>query len=90
MTSLKIPSCVEPLILCSCILSCVVVVVQTFRDLVWLCPQCTEAVCQALPGCEENIQDSEVDGNSPLLTGRRGMLGTLLCEMESNSSFYPV
>uniref|UniRef100_A0A8C0ZWJ5 AP complex subunit beta n=1 Tax=Castor canadensis TaxID=51338 RepID=A0A8C0ZWJ5_CASCN len=35
------------------------VVVQTFRDLVWLCPQCTEAVCQALPGCEEYIQDSE-------------------------------
>ncbi|XP_023445868.1 AP-4 complex subunit beta-1 isoform X3 [Dasypus novemcinctus] len=35
------------------------VVVQTFRDLVWLCPQCTEAVCQALPGSEENIQDSE-------------------------------
>ncbi|XP_037355571.1 AP-4 complex subunit beta-1 isoform X1 [Talpa occidentalis] len=35
------------------------VVVQTFRDLVWLCPQCTEAVCQALPGCEENIEDSE-------------------------------
>ncbi|XP_007169424.1 AP-4 complex subunit beta-1 isoform X1 [Balaenoptera acutorostrata] len=35
------------------------VVVQTFRDLVWLCPQCTEAVCQALPGCEESIQDSE-------------------------------
>ncbi|XP_062960996.1 AP-4 complex subunit beta-1 isoform X3 [Cynocephalus volans] len=35
------------------------VVVQTFRDLIWLCPQCTEAVCQALPGCEENIQDSE-------------------------------
>ncbi|KAF7471896.1 Hypothetical predicted protein [Marmota monax] len=45
--------------LCSCILGYVVVVVQTFRDLVWLCPQCTEAVCQALPGCEENIQDSE-------------------------------
>ncbi|XP_072500506.1 AP-4 complex subunit beta-1 [Notamacropus eugenii] len=34
-------------------------VIQTFRNLVWLCPQCTEAVCQALPGCEENIQDSE-------------------------------
>ncbi|XP_068774769.1 AP-4 complex subunit beta-1 isoform X1 [Struthio camelus] len=34
-------------------------VVQTFRDLVWLCPQCTDAVCQALPGCEETIQDSE-------------------------------
>ncbi|XP_020857831.1 AP-4 complex subunit beta-1 isoform X2 [Phascolarctos cinereus] len=34
-------------------------VVQTFRNLVWLCPQCMEAVCQALPGCEENIQDSE-------------------------------
>uniref|UniRef100_G1KAG2 AP complex subunit beta n=2 Tax=Anolis carolinensis TaxID=28377 RepID=G1KAG2_ANOCA len=34
-------------------------VVQVFRDLVWLCPQCTETVSQALPGCEENIQDSE-------------------------------
>uniref|UniRef100_A0A8D0H7I5 AP complex subunit beta n=1 Tax=Sphenodon punctatus TaxID=8508 RepID=A0A8D0H7I5_SPHPU len=34
-------------------------VVQVFRDLVWLCPQCTEAVCQALPSCEETIQDSE-------------------------------
>ncbi|XP_067913144.1 AP-4 complex subunit beta-1 isoform X1 [Heterodontus francisci] len=34
-------------------------VIQTFRDLVWLCPQCTTTVCQALPGCEENIQDSE-------------------------------
>ncbi|NXA42339.1 AP4B1 protein, partial [Eudromia elegans] len=34
-------------------------VVQTFRDLIWLCPQCTDAVCQALPSCEEIIQDSE-------------------------------
>ncbi|KAL8179149.1 UNVERIFIED_CONTAM: AP-4 complex subunit beta-1 [Gekko kuhli] len=34
-------------------------VVQVFRDLVWLCPQCTESVSQALPGCEEAIQDSE-------------------------------
>ncbi|XP_010075197.1 PREDICTED: AP-4 complex subunit beta-1 [Pterocles gutturalis] len=34
-------------------------VVQVFRDLVWLCPQCTDAVCQALPGCEDIIQDSE-------------------------------
>ncbi|XP_065259087.1 AP-4 complex subunit beta-1 isoform X1 [Emys orbicularis] len=34
-------------------------VVQAFRDLVWLCPQCTEAVCQALPSCEEAMQDSE-------------------------------
>ncbi|XP_067863404.1 AP-4 complex subunit beta-1 isoform X1 [Heptranchias perlo] len=34
-------------------------VIQTFRDLVWLCPQCTMTVCQALPGCEENIHDSE-------------------------------
>lgn len=45
-------------------------VVQTFRDLVWLCPQCTEAVCQALPGCEENIQDSEVDYFS-FISGQR-------------------
>lgn len=52
-----------------------VVVVQTFRDLVWLCPQCTEAVCQALPGCEEIIQDGEVDGDSPLLLGGGGCLG---------------
>ncbi|OWK53798.1 AP-4 complex subunit beta-1 [Lonchura striata] len=34
-------------------------VVRTFRDLAWLCPQCTDAVCQALPGCEDTIQDSE-------------------------------
>ncbi|XP_043928833.1 AP-4 complex subunit beta-1 [Protopterus annectens] len=34
-------------------------VVQTFRDLVWLCPQCTKTVCRALPGCEDIIQDSE-------------------------------
>ncbi|XP_053313518.1 AP-4 complex subunit beta-1 isoform X2 [Spea bombifrons] len=34
-------------------------VIQTFRDLVWLCPQCTPSVCTALPGCEENIQDNE-------------------------------
>ncbi|KAJ7411639.1 AP-4 complex subunit beta-1 [Willisornis vidua] len=34
-------------------------VVQAFRDLAWLCPQCTDAVCQALPGCEDTIQDSE-------------------------------
>ncbi|XP_073175752.1 AP-4 complex subunit beta-1 isoform X2 [Lepidochelys kempii] len=36
-----------------------IAVVQAFRDLVWLCPQCTEAVCQALPSCEEAMQDSE-------------------------------
>ncbi|KAM9320254.1 AP-4 complex subunit beta-1 [Gastrophryne carolinensis] len=34
-------------------------VIQTFRDLVWLCPQCVTSVCQALPGCEGNIQDNE-------------------------------
>ncbi|XP_061327967.1 AP-4 complex subunit beta-1 [Pezoporus flaviventris] len=34
-------------------------VIRAFRDLVWLCPQCTDAVCQALPGCEDTIQDSE-------------------------------
>ncbi|TRZ16875.1 hypothetical protein HGM15179_010188 [Zosterops borbonicus] len=34
-------------------------VVRAFRDLAWLCPQCTDAVCQALPGCEDIIQDSE-------------------------------
>lgn len=78
------------LTLCSCVLSCVAVVLQTFRDLVWLCPQCTEAVCQALPGCEECIQDSEVRDDSPFLPGRGGMPGTLLCEMGSTSSLYRV
>ncbi|XP_066559530.1 AP-4 complex subunit beta-1 [Amia ocellicauda] len=34
-------------------------VVQMFRDLVWLCPQCTAAVCEALAGVEEHVQDSE-------------------------------
>ncbi|KAM4700445.1 AP-4 complex subunit beta-1 isoform 2-T3 [Discoglossus pictus] len=34
-------------------------VIQTFRDLVWLCPQCTTAICLAIPGCEDNIQDNE-------------------------------
>ncbi|XP_061114245.1 AP-4 complex subunit beta-1 isoform X1 [Conger conger] len=34
-------------------------VVQTFRDLVWLCPQCTSSVCSAVAGCEDCIQDSE-------------------------------
>ncbi|XP_064328501.1 AP-4 complex subunit beta-1 isoform X2 [Phalacrocorax carbo] len=34
-------------------------VVQAFRDLVWLRPQCTDAVCRALPSCEDAIQDSE-------------------------------
>ncbi|XP_005530271.1 PREDICTED: AP-4 complex subunit beta-1 isoform X1 [Pseudopodoces humilis] len=34
-------------------------VVRAFRDLAWLCPQCTDAVCQALPGCEDTIQDNE-------------------------------
>ena len=64
-------------------------VVQAFRDLAWLCPQCTEAVCRALPGCEENIQDSEVGHDSPLLPDKGAVLGTC-CEMESNYSFYPV
>ena len=45
---------------CPCVPTLAVAVVQTFRDLVWLCPQCTDAVCQALPGCEDTIQDSEV------------------------------
>lgn len=49
------------------------VVVQTFRDLAWLCPQCTEAVCQALPGCEENIQDSEGKQALIWLLGVHGM-----------------
>ncbi|KAM8830339.1 AP-4 complex subunit beta-1 isoform 1-T1 [Synchiropus picturatus] len=34
-------------------------VVQTMRDLVWVCPQCSHTVCSALDGCEETLQDSQ-------------------------------
>ncbi|XP_017293857.1 AP-4 complex subunit beta-1 [Kryptolebias marmoratus] len=34
-------------------------VVQTMRDLVWVCPQCSGPVCSALEGCEETLQDSQ-------------------------------
>uniref|UniRef100_A0A7N8X523 Adaptor related protein complex 4 subunit beta 1 n=1 Tax=Mastacembelus armatus TaxID=205130 RepID=A0A7N8X523_9TELE len=34
-------------------------VVQTMRDLVWVCPQCNDTVCLALEGCEETLQDSQ-------------------------------
>ncbi|XP_037540479.1 AP-4 complex subunit beta-1 [Nematolebias whitei] len=34
-------------------------VVQTMRDLVWVCPQCSGTVCSALEGCEETLQDSQ-------------------------------
>uniref|UniRef100_A0A3P9MMX6 AP complex subunit beta n=1 Tax=Oryzias latipes TaxID=8090 RepID=A0A3P9MMX6_ORYLA len=34
-------------------------VVQTLRDLVWVCPQCSDTVCSALEGCEETLQDSQ-------------------------------
>lgn len=35
-------------------------VVQTMRDLVWVCPQNSHTVCLALDGCEEVLQDSQV------------------------------
>ncbi|XP_029361840.1 AP-4 complex subunit beta-1 isoform X2 [Echeneis naucrates] len=34
-------------------------VVQTMRDLVWVCPQCSRTVCSAVEGCEAEIQDSQ-------------------------------
>ncbi|XP_077469581.1 AP-4 complex subunit beta-1 isoform X2 [Stigmatopora argus] len=34
-------------------------VVQTMRDLVWVCPQCSDTVCYALEGCEEMLHDSQ-------------------------------
>ncbi|XP_056241772.1 AP-4 complex subunit beta-1 [Seriola aureovittata] len=34
-------------------------VVQTMRDLVWVCPQCSDTVCLAVEGCEELLQDSQ-------------------------------
>lgn len=35
-------------------------VIQTFRDLVWFCPQSTAAVCQTIEACVDCPQDSEV------------------------------
>uniref|UniRef100_A0A672I501 Beta-adaptin appendage C-terminal subdomain domain-containing protein n=1 Tax=Salarias fasciatus TaxID=181472 RepID=A0A672I501_SALFA len=34
-------------------------VVQTMRDLIWVCPQCSDTVCSSLEGCEETLQDSQ-------------------------------
>uniref|UniRef100_A0A8C2D5I5 Adaptor related protein complex 4 subunit beta 1 n=1 Tax=Cyprinus carpio TaxID=7962 RepID=A0A8C2D5I5_CYPCA len=34
-------------------------VIQTFRDLVWFCPQSTAAVCQTVGACVDSPQDSE-------------------------------
>nr|XP_020472873.1 AP-4 complex subunit beta-1 [Monopterus albus] len=34
-------------------------VVRTMRDLVWVCPQCSDTVCLGLEGCEETLQDSQ-------------------------------
>ncbi|XP_072552519.1 AP-4 complex subunit beta-1 isoform X2 [Salminus brasiliensis] len=34
-------------------------VIQTFRDLVWFCPQSTGPVCKAVEGCDETLQDNE-------------------------------
>ncbi|KAG7278438.1 hypothetical protein CRUP_038733 [Coryphaenoides rupestris] len=36
-----------------------IVVVQTMRDLVWVCPQCSDSVCESLVGCEDTLQDSQ-------------------------------
>ncbi|CAN2390327.1 Beta2-adaptin appendage, partial [Pristimantis euphronides] len=47
---------------------------QTFRDLVWLCPQCTSSVCQAVVGCEENIQENEGKQALIWLLGMHGEL----------------
>uniref|UniRef100_H3CM05 Adaptor related protein complex 4 subunit beta 1 n=1 Tax=Tetraodon nigroviridis TaxID=99883 RepID=H3CM05_TETNG len=43
-------------------------VLQTMRDLVWVCPQNSHAVCLALDGCEDTLQDSQ---------GRRALLWLL-------------
>uniref|UniRef100_A0A3B4AJY0 Beta-adaptin appendage C-terminal subdomain domain-containing protein n=1 Tax=Periophthalmus magnuspinnatus TaxID=409849 RepID=A0A3B4AJY0_9GOBI len=34
-------------------------VVQTLRDLVWACPQCSDIVCTTIEGCEQIIQDAQ-------------------------------
>uniref|UniRef100_A0A8C9YQF5 Adaptor related protein complex 4 subunit beta 1 n=1 Tax=Sander lucioperca TaxID=283035 RepID=A0A8C9YQF5_SANLU len=52
-------------------------VVQTMRDLVWVCPQCSDTVCLALEGCEETLQDSQ---------GRQALLWLLAVYGERISS----
>ena len=49
--------CVSPL--------CVpIAVLQTFRDLVWFCPQSSTPICKAVEGCDESPQDDEVRKDS--------------------------
>ncbi|XP_056278333.1 AP-4 complex subunit beta-1 isoform X3 [Pseudoliparis swirei] len=43
-------------------------VVQTMCDLVWVCPQCSDAVCSSLEGSEDILQESQ---------GRRALLWLL-------------
>ncbi|XP_063750252.1 AP-4 complex subunit beta-1 [Eleginops maclovinus] len=52
-------------------------VVQTMRDLVWVCPQCSNTVCEALEGCEDTLQDSQ---------GRQALLWLLAVYGERVSS----
>uniref|UniRef100_A0A8C8FZB9 AP complex subunit beta n=1 Tax=Oncorhynchus tshawytscha TaxID=74940 RepID=A0A8C8FZB9_ONCTS len=47
-------------------------VLQTLRDLVWVCPQCGDAVCSALEGWEDNLQDSQGRGALLWLLGVYG------------------
>ncbi|XP_064877091.1 AP-4 complex subunit beta-1 [Oncorhynchus nerka] len=47
-------------------------VLQTLRDLVWVCPQCGDAVCSALEGWDDNVQDSQGRGALLWLLGVYG------------------
>uniref|UniRef100_A0A8B9H8E4 Adaptor related protein complex 4 subunit beta 1 n=1 Tax=Astyanax mexicanus TaxID=7994 RepID=A0A8B9H8E4_ASTMX len=55
-------------------LCCCVAVVQTFRDLVWFCPQSTGPVCKAVEGCDETPQDDEGKQALLWLLGAHGEL----------------
>lgn len=46
-------------------------VVQTMRDLVWVCPQCSDTVCLALEGCEETLQDIQVRSCHTYILGKK-------------------
>ncbi|KAL6483274.1 hypothetical protein MHYP_G00081460 [Metynnis hypsauchen] len=47
-------------------------VIQTFRDLVWFCPQSSAAVCKAVEGCDESLQDDEGKQSLLWLLGEYG------------------
>ncbi|KAJ8017352.1 hypothetical protein DPEC_G00016970 [Dallia pectoralis] len=54
-------------------------VIQTLRDLVWVSPQCGDAVCSALEGWEDQLQDTQGRGALLWLLGIYGDRSECFC-----------